>query len=722
MGDRGVSERMQAIYHAASVAFHLEDILNMDEPKEEHNKALQKLYALVKPKLMRRPWPPPDYEASPTRKVWPNPHEKGILRFYQQWWSNIYAAARASARPSAAAEGQAMGGCMSPLPFSGRWRRLDALSVVPLLIGRLDWEADCYGPLLLQLVRQRLCPVKWKNLDRGARLGKWGLVDVLCAFVLPGPGVVASRSMLLQLVRQMLFPVQWKKLKPPSRLVVWRVVDVLCAFVPPAAQHFRVSPETLASPLTPAVGMYVGLGVVARLTTPRLKGKLVRITATVEAWDTRAVASSLQHEHAFSVSPPVGFTDLADEVKNGAFYINAMFSVVVRMGNTSSACERWGHELKLLWDPQRTQTTTGLIHRLHGRLCGLRGNGTDEHLLDVIASSMSRCGEATSWRNAPRAGNGRAMATWRAQQFQGRDQSGARTLYTEEGLQEPPAASDGQRLAFTRAMNLGVGKLSKGVGKLSKASDLDRDDFDILQKIHARNPGWRHPAMGKASVDKGSVMPWYANTRKQWDGDLAKWPTITPSEALGTTTTGRASRAMDVLARRDKARPKRPSEPSAQAALHGASSSSDSSSSSTSSSSSCAPPAKAKASGSGSGVGGPKSGAAASGDSSGPTVSEGAAELTGPGDGAPVPWAHNGGKSRIHAFFGCVERGTAYSMCHRRIEITSSFRTGLALARAMADAETSANAKWCKDCQGFFRCESLGTGDGQVEADVVDAT
>ena len=53
MGDRGVSERMQAIYHAASVAFHLEDILNMDKPKEKHNEALRKLYVLVKEKLMR---------------------------------------------------------------------------------------------------------------------------------------------------------------------------------------------------------------------------------------------------------------------------------------------------------------------------------------------------------------------------------------------------------------------------------------------------------------------------------------------------------------------------------------------------------------------------------------------------------------------------------------------------------------------------------------------
>ena len=640
---------MQDIYHAASVAFHLEDILNMDEPKDKHNKALKKLYALVKPKLMRRPWPPPDYEASPTWKQWPDPSKPAILRFYQQWWCNIYAAGRASARtrPSAAAEGQAMGGCKSPTETRRfeRWRRLDALSVVPLLIGRLDWEADCYGPLLLQLVKQKLCRrKKWDNLDRGARLGKWGLVDVLCAFVLPGPGVVAS-------------------------------------------QHFRVSPETLASPLTPAVGMYVGLGVVARLTTPRLNGKLVRITATEEAWDTRAVASSLQHEHAFSVSPPVRFKDVPEPVKNGAYYINAMFSVVVRMGNTSSACERWGHELKLLWDPQKTQTTTGLIHRLHGRLCGLRGNGTDEHLLDVIASSMSRCGEATSWRNAPRIRNGRALATWRAQQFRERDHSGARTLYAEEGLQEPPAASDGQKLAFARAMT----------EKISKPSDLDKDDLDILQQIENRHPGLRHPAMGKASVDKGSVMPWYANSRKQWSDDLAKGPTITPSEALGTTTTGRASRAMDVLALRDKARPKKPREPYWQQLWAGKSSSSDSSSSSTSSSSSCASPAKAKG-GSGSGVGGPKSGAAASGDSSGRTVSEGAAELTGPGDATSFPWAHNKTGGRIHSFIGAVEDGTAVSVCRNRICITSEFRTGQVLARAMADAETSAKAKWCKEC------------------------
>ena len=108
------------------------------------------------------------------------------------------------------------------------------------------------------------------------------------------------------------------------------------------------------------------------------------------------MAATLQHDSTFA---------------KDAYYINAMFALVARMGNTSSPCERWGHELKLFWVPERTQPTSGLVHRLHGRLAGLRGNGLDEEFLDVLAASMARRDEAGSQRNAPRDGNGRAMAS-----------------------------------------------------------------------------------------------------------------------------------------------------------------------------------------------------------------------------------------------------------------------------------------------------------------------
>ena len=84
--------------------------------------------------------------------------------------------------------------------------------------------------------------------------------------------------------------------------------------------------------------------------------------------------------------------------REAIFCINAMFALVVRFGNTSSPCERWAHERKFLWDPERTQPTSTLIHRLHGRVAGLRGDGTDEPLLHALHSEIVKQntpGEAT---------------------------------------------------------------------------------------------------------------------------------------------------------------------------------------------------------------------------------------------------------------------------------------------------------------------------------------
>lgn len=115
-------------------------------------------------------------------------------------------------------------------------------------------------------------------------------------------------------------------------------------------------------------GYRTGPGAVAPLRAHRFKKQIVRVVALQLGRDVRAVAASLQHETWFA---------------KPAYYINAMFALPVRFGSTSSQCEKWAHELKLLWDPQRTQPTSALIHRLHGRLAGLRGDGADELFLQA---------------------------------------------------------------------------------------------------------------------------------------------------------------------------------------------------------------------------------------------------------------------------------------------------------------------------------------------------
>jgi hypothetical protein len=286
-----------------------------------------------------------------------------------------------------------------------------------------------------------------------------------------------------------------------------------------------------------------------------LKKKLVRIVAINPAWATRAVAASLQHEAIFA---------------KDCYYVNAMFAVYVRMGSTSSPCERWGHELKLLWDPERTQPTSALLNRLHGRLVGLRGNGTDEVLLDMVADVMLGLGsERRDWRSKPRSRNCRALQTWREGQQRARDMIGARVCFQRD-LGKPPIAP-GQRLAYSTSLNRGASNAT------SKASGLEAADAAFLQRIAARDKGWRPPAAlaGKAARDHGSAMPWFAKTLAQWNADL-----LTTKRSQFTS-----DRARGFFALRDKGRPGRPLEPRAQAAFHAQSSSSDSSDSSSSSSS-----------------------------------------------------------------------------------------------------------------------------------------
>lgn len=150
-------------------------------------------------------------------------------------------------------------------------------------------------------------------------------------------------------------------------------------------------------------------------------------------------------------------------------------------------------------------------------------------------------------------------------------------------------------------------------------------------------------------------MPWIANTRAQWEADLAK-----PKRLQMTF-----DRAEAFFARRDVGRPSRPSEPVAQAAFHELSSDGQSSSSSSSTSSSQSKDVGRRQ------------------------------EEDVPGNS--VPWACKGGQARIHGFCGKVGDRSATSVCPLKVQITGEFSTGLASTKG--EAEMSTQSKWCKHCE-----------------------
>ena len=296
------------------------------------------LYRLIKADLKGRPWPADSHESAPAQKAWPS--DVGIVVFYQRWWRNVHETARAT-----------------NLPFYKLWRCVEALAVQPVHVESAVWQL-----VAKKITRQR------KAANFAERLLVWSLADTINSYATRAEGGCLS---------------------PPH----WVRGRLEC---PPGV--FQVAVADLATAAPFPRGCSPSIGSVAKLRTPRLRKKLVRVVAVQTAWDTRAIAASLLHDARFA---------------KPAYYINAMFAMVVRFGNTSSACERWAHELKLLWDPEETQPSTALIHRLHGRVTGLRGDGTDEAFLEALERELTP--KPATFRNKQRARKGQALATWRAQ-------------------------------------------------------------------------------------------------------------------------------------------------------------------------------------------------------------------------------------------------------------------------------------------------------------------
>ena len=338
----------------------------------------------------------------------------------------------------------------------------------------------------------------------------------------------------------------------------------------------------------------------------------------------RAIAASLQHDARFA---------------KPAYYINVLFAMVVRFGNTSSPCERWAHELKLLWNPEKTQCTSTLMHRLQGRVAGFRGDGTDEALLEALERQMTLDPAKRAAHNVQRNRRGIALATWWAEKRREFEQHPARTFF-----QRALSAPTGLR----RSHQLRQPKDARGESAPEQLEDLDRD---LLSRIRLRERGVSAPGSAqKALPDLGSVMPWHANTGAQWKADLAK-----PRRLVLTS-----DRAADFFDRRNEGRPPLPRSRSP--------SPTSSASASTSSSS-----------------------ASVSSEALAPRVLSGT-----PADTA-IAWAHKGGVCRIHGLEGSLSDGTARQACKPLQQlVTSAWQTGN--ARAKEEAVSATQNQWSKTC------------------------
>ena len=466
IGARGVSARMRSIQGDAAVAFALKEIVTEPGPSDAQVAALLRLYRQLKPDLQRRPWPPDSYEAAPARKAWP--HERGIVEFYRRWWQNVYETSRDTS-----------------LPFCKRWRLVETVEVAPVRV--VPQLAAVWQLVAGKITRKR------KAADFASRLVVWKLVDMINSYDRGGC------------------------LAPPQ--------DEGGCLSPPQGKSgvFQVAVKDLATTTPFTHSCPLGAGAVAKLRPLRLRNKLVRVVALRTPWDTRAIAASLQHDARFA---------------KPAYYINVLFAMVVRFGNTSSPCERWAHELKLLWNAQKTQTTPTLIHRLkktlihrlHGRAAGFRGDGTDEALLEALEREMTLDLAEQAAHNIPRNRRGQALATWRAERRREFERAPAR-----KWIQRALSAPTGSRRSSQQ-------KRPRDARGESVPERLEGLDKELLSRIRRRERGLSAPGSAQeAPPDSGSVMPWCANTKAQWYADLA-----TPRRLVMTS-----NRADDFFARRD---------------------------------------------------------------------------------------------------------------------------------------------------------------------------
>ena len=204
---------------------------------------------------------------------------------------------------------------------------------------------------------------------------------------------ILSTPIVLRLVQRRVIRSSGKLAQLPraERLLCFKLADSIGQFLRAPAALFDVGRRDVRRDKRDAY--------IATLLTNQLRNRVVRIVQEHHTWDQLRITSSLEQDPFFS--------------KN-CYCMSAMFALCRRFGKTTSACERWVGDFKLLWKERDGPCSTTLLHRLRARLGGLRGDGTDEALLQRIASYLmpTTYDKDTNHRKRHRNRNLHALSRW----------------------------------------------------------------------------------------------------------------------------------------------------------------------------------------------------------------------------------------------------------------------------------------------------------------------
>jgi hypothetical protein len=103
------------------------------------------------------------------------------------------------------------------------------------------------------------------------------------------------------------------------------------------------------------------------------KKRLVFVVRTDLVLDEKALVASIEQNRQFSYA---------------CHHVHTMFAFTRRMTGTESPCESYFNHLKYLYTPITGPTTTTLCQQVRCRAAGLRGDGLDDAIIEIIAKPL----------------------------------------------------------------------------------------------------------------------------------------------------------------------------------------------------------------------------------------------------------------------------------------------------------------------------------------------
>ena len=266
-------------------------------------------------------------------------------------------------------------------------------------LGRRPWPAEAFGMtpnIKRQPSEEGMCVMYrrwWERIHKAAQTPHYKQAWKVLEKVSVQP--ILSTPIVLRLVQRRVIRSSGKLAQLPreERLLCFKFADSIGRFLRAPAAPFDVGRRR-------DVRRGKRDAHIATLLTKQLRNRVVRIVQEHHTWDQLRITSSLEQDPFFSVN---------------CYHMNAMFALCRRFGKTTSACERWVGDFKYLWNERDGPCSTTLLHRLRARLGGLRGDGTDEALLQRIASYLmpTTYDKDTTFRNRHRNTKLHALSRWR---------------------------------------------------------------------------------------------------------------------------------------------------------------------------------------------------------------------------------------------------------------------------------------------------------------------